>query len=120
MGCKEKWISHLCQTIGAMKIGDVRRLRGSNRIVTIVGESGKDVQVRTFSGVYRWVRRDDLMMPIADGCKWMRPWVDGDVLYTFFRWFFSPKMEKRFFHVTITLLIAYVTFKVLLNLFDLA
>ena len=103
-----------------MKIGDIRRLRGSHRTVTIVAESGKDVQVKTFSGIYRWVRRDDLMLPISENVKWMRPCVDGDVLYTFFRWFFSQKMEKRFFHVTITLLIAYVTFKVLLNLFDLA
>ena len=102
-----------------MKVGDVRRLRGSHRMVTIVAESGHDVQIRTFSGIYRWVRRDDLMMPISDGVKWMRPFVDGDVLYTFFRWFFSPKMEKRFFNVIIALIIAYITFSILMSLFGL-
>ena len=102
-----------------MKKGDVRRLRGSHRLVTIVSEGEKEVQIRTFSGIYRLVKREDLLMPISYGCKWMRPFVDGDAMYTFFKWFFSEKNERRIFKFTIILIVSYITFNIFLSVFNL-
>ena len=77
-----------------MKKGDLFRMRGSHRPCIFCGSNGDWSQV-DFNGVRRWVKTNDLMQPIAEGSRWMRPWVDGDVLETFFKWLFSDKNEKR-------------------------
>lgn len=100
-----------------MKKGEVMRMRGSHRLCTLIVEDGNQWLV-DFDGKKKWVRTEDLMLPIEEGNKWMRPFVDHDVLYTFFRWLLSDTMERRIQIAVALILTSFVIFQAVRYVFS--
>ena len=101
---------------------EIYRMRGSHQQIKLIGEHGSQSFVE-FIGKrkkLKWVNTADIMMTLPAKNRWMRPWVDGDVCYSFFRWFFGSKVERALMRTFLILSIAYITFQTLRYVFDLS
>lgn len=105
-----------------LKKYEIYRMRGSHQQIKLIGEHGSQSFVE-FIGKrkkLKWVNTADIMMTLPAKNRWMRPWVDGEVCYSFLRWFFGSKVERALMRTFLILSIAYITFQTLRYVFDLS
>lgn len=98
----------------------IYRMRGSHQKIELLGEHGNQAFVKFVTEKkFKWVDTSDVMMPLPEKNRWMRPWVDGDVMYSFFRWLFSDKVERKMMIALLVCLSIFVIIQIIRHVFGL-